>query len=107
MRYHRDPMNKWCEQAALWSMAQGSVLSIKKCIAAVETKAVTARATTEQVKGVVINGLRPHLRAAVVNHEVDTLEDVKKWTLVAESIATTSTTTPVDLVEYIAFDTII
>ncbi len=97
VRYRRDATNEWRDQAALWSMSQGATESVEHFIAAVEVKAVTARATPEQVKGAVINGLRQQLKAAVLNHEIRSLDDVKKWALVAEDIAATSLTAPMDM----------
>ena len=87
MRYRRDESNAWRDQAALWSMSQGPNETVEQFIAAVEAKAATARASTEQVKGVVLNGLRQQLRGAVLNHDIQSLEDVRKWGLVAENIA--------------------
>ena len=97
VRYHRDVTNEWRQQAALWAMKQEPNQTVEDFIAAVEAKAVAARATAEQIKGAVINGLRPDLRAAVLNHDINTLEDVKKWALVAEGLTATPSTTPIDV----------
>jgi hypothetical protein len=97
VRYRRDTTNEWRDQAALWSMTQGATESVEHFIAAVEVKAAAARATAEQIKGAVINGLRQQLKAAVLNHDITTLDDVKKWALLAEDIAATSSAVPIDL----------
>ena len=82
--FRLDPGAQWREQANLSKMLQGEHQSVEDFIIAVEKKGQSAHASSDQIKGAVMNGLKDAIKATVMNHEIATLADIKKWALVGE-----------------------
>lgn len=91
-RFQFNAANQWREVAQLWKMTQGDQ-TVEKFITSVKQKGRQAHATEEQIRMAVINGLRANLKTAVLHHDIENLEDVKRWSEVEEANETTDNST--------------
>ena len=65
-------------------------LGIIRYIAEVQRRGVQARASDDIVRHTVLSGLRPDIKAIVMQHEAATLAEVARWGRIAEGIAVTT-----------------
>jgi hypothetical protein len=77
----------WREQAELGSMKQGETEDVESFFDRVERQGRKSRARDEQIRGALLAGLKPSIKAMVQQHDIHTIADVKKWSLVTERSA--------------------
>ena len=65
-RYGLNPHTGWQRASALWNMTQGADEAVQDFIAKVRQAAADVNLPEEQMKFVIINGLRPALRAHAI-----------------------------------------
>ena len=84
-QYERDEIYKWRDSAAVWATVQGEKQSVEEYFTEVVKKAQRANLSDEQTRYSIINGLKKHIRQAVLQHEPEDLQEIKKWAMIAES----------------------
>src|SRR6267154_346421 len=84
-QYERDETYKWKDSAAVWATTQGESQTVENYFTDVLKKAQRAGLSEEQTRYSLINGLRKNIRQAVLQHEPEGVQKIKKWALVAES----------------------
>jgi hypothetical protein len=84
-RYVSNELYKWKDIVAVFDSKQTSGQSVADFSELVQWKGLRAGASEDQILAAVINGLSPYLRKHVLQHEPKTIEDVRKWGMLAES----------------------
>ena len=97
-QYKRDEAIKWKDAAEVWTVRQEQNQSVEAYISGIQMRAQKTNMSEEQTRFSVINGLKPHIRQAVLQHEIGSVEDIRKWATIAESSGTEIIDT--DLVQY-------
>ena len=69
----------------MFDLKQATGQSVEDFLALVKKKAKKAQPTEDQLNATVIKGLRPYLRQQVLQHEPKSVEEIRKWALLAES----------------------
>ena len=87
-QYGRGVADNWRDQASLWAAKQGADESVEKYITDMQRKATAAGIEVGQQKGLIINGLLPDIKEAILLRDIDTIEQLRKWALVAQDIQT-------------------
>ena len=84
-RYINAKTDQWKEIVAVFDLKQTAGQSVEDFIALVLKKGKKAQAANEQLRAAIIKGLRPYLRQQVLQHEPQSIDEIRKWALVAES----------------------
>jgi hypothetical protein len=85
-QYGRAGEDNWRDQAALWATQQKPEESVEAYISEMQRKATAAGVEAGQQKGLIINGLLPHIKAIVLIRDIDNVDQLRKWALVAQDI---------------------
>lgn len=84
IRYGPDERVQWQRTASLYQTAQGSGESVEDYVSGVTSKGAELNLPEEQLRNIVLNGLRPHLRQFVLQQNPATLDDMRKSAKLAE-----------------------
>jgi len=77
-RVSYQPTNKWKHSAAVWATVQQARQTVEDYISKVQEKALKANMSDDQTRFSIINGLRKGIRQVVVQHEPQTIADIRK-----------------------------
>ena len=91
-RYMTAHINKWKDQTQVMDLIQG-IQSVDDYITDAQNKRRKTEMPDELFKAIVIRGLRQHIRQQVMQHEPQTVEDIRKWGVVAETSEDTKDST--------------
>ena len=91
-RYMTASINKWKDQTQVMNLNQG-LQSVDDYITDAQNKRRKADMSDELFQAIIIRGLRPHIRQQVMQHEPQTVEDIRKWGVVAETSEDTKDST--------------
>src|SRR2546425_7730645 len=69
-------------------MTQKPSQNVEDFICEMQIKGLKAKTTEEQLRFSIINGLRPEIRSAVLQHPTTTIDEIRRWASVAESSQT-------------------
>ena len=69
-----------------FQLKQGVNESIEEYILQMQLKGKSAHMAENLLKHAILGGLRNEIRQVVMMHQIDTIEDIKRWGLVAESM---------------------
>ena len=83
--YKRDEVYKWKDSAAVWSTTQQPNQSVEDYFTKVLKKSMKANLSEEQTRFSLINGLKNNIRQAVLQHEPSSIQDIRRWAMIAES----------------------
>jgi hypothetical protein len=87
-KFQFNETEQWRELGQLSRMTQAQLQTTEDYVRNVRQHGQKVRATDDQIKTSILNGLRPEIQAIVMNHDIKDFEDIKKWGLVAENYAT-------------------
>ena len=90
-RYVSQKENKWQDMVALYDVMQKSGQSVADFITAVQIKANHVGADDIVTQAAVLRGLKPHIRAAVLQHDDLSLDAIRRWGTLAEKDAPAKT----------------
>jgi hypothetical protein len=69
----------------VWNYHQQPDESVEEYLNNMDKKLSKIEASTEQKRHAIINGLRPNIRQQVLQHEINSTEDIRRWSVIAES----------------------
>ena len=84
-QYKRDDVYKWRDAADMWGTVQQPGQTVEEYYTAVIKKAGRAKMAEVQILFSLINGLKKNIRQVVMQKEPKTIQDVKKWAMIAET----------------------
>ncbi len=84
-RYRTTGITGWQDSAAVWSLKQGENQSVDDYINLMEKRAAKTNIAAEQKRHAMIQGLRPSIRQQVLQHEIATIDDIRKWATISEA----------------------
>jgi len=82
--YKRDPSARWRDNADIWEMNQQASQGVEDYIGLVQQMAMRAEMSEEQLRFSVIKGLLPYIRQNVLQHDPKSIEEIKRWSILAE-----------------------
>ena len=91
-RYMTASINKWKDQTQVMNLNQG-LQSVDDYITDAQNKRRKTEMSDDLFQAIIIRGLRPHIRQQVMQHEPQTVEDIRKWGVVAETSEDTKDST--------------
>ena len=91
-RYMTASINKWKDQTQVMNLNQG-LQSVDDYITDAQNKRRKTDMSDDLFQAIIIRGLRPHIRQQVMQHEPQTVEDIRKWGVVAETSEDTKDST--------------
>ena len=100
LRFKFDEANQWREIGRLSRMHQGEGQTTSDWIREVEEAGGKVRATHDQIRMAILNGLHPEVENQIIQHDLDkeSLEDIRRWGVIAErAIANTQKTDKAEL----------
>jgi len=89
-QFKRDDSMTWRDVAHLWTLHQKEGQSCEAFLSQVESTGTRSKASAEQIRHAALNGLLPHIRAAVVMHDVTSLSSIKHYAMLQESVASSA-----------------
>jgi hypothetical protein len=84
-RYKTTGITGWQDSATLWRTKQQEAQSVDDYINKMEKLCSKTTVSDEQKRFAIITGLKPSIRAQVLQHQIDTTDDIRKWATVAEA----------------------
>ena len=84
-QYKRDEAIKWKDSASVWTVRQEQNQSAEAYISDIQKRAQKTNMTEEQIRFSIINGLKPEIRQAVLQHEIGSIADIRKWATISEA----------------------
>lgn len=84
-RYRTTGITGWQDSAAVWSLKQGEHQSVDDYINLMEKRAAKTNIADEQKRHAMLQGLRPGIRQQVLQHEIATIDDIRKWATISEA----------------------
>jgi hypothetical protein len=84
-RYKTDGITGWQDNAAIWTTKQLPSQSVDEYINLMEKKAAKTTAPDDQKRHAIIHGLRPAIRQQVLQHEIASIDQIRRWATIAES----------------------
>ncbi len=87
-RFKFDEANQWREIAGLSKMKQAELQTTEEWIQEVEDKGRKIRASPDQIRVAVLNGLLPQIDNYIMQNDAakETLQDIRKWGRIAERV---------------------
>src|SRR6267154_4782081 len=83
--YKRDSAVQWRDASEAWEIKQDINQSVEQYITLVQEKALKAKMSEEQTRFSIIRGLLPSIRSSVLQHEIESIPDLIKWSRIAEN----------------------
>ena len=78
-------MGGWQDTAMLWSCKQAPGQSVDDFINVMDKRASKIQASEETRRYAIINGLLPAIRRQVLQHDVKSVDDIRRWATIAEA----------------------
>ncbi|KAL3879836.1 hypothetical protein ACJMK2_032115 [Sinanodonta woodiana] len=91
IRYGPDERVQWQRTAALYQTVQGASEKVEDFIANIVAKGTELELPQTQIKHIIINGLKPHIRQFVLQQNPETVDDLRQSARLAEVTTTDST----------------
>src|SRR6267154_3160484 len=82
--YKRGDEVRWRNVAEVWETVQIQGQSVEEYLVNIQEKAIRTNFTEEQTRLSIINGFKDSIRRTVIQHEITTIAEVKRWALFAE-----------------------
>ena len=93
--FKRGDEVRWRDMAEVWGTVQVQGQSVEEYIVKIQEKAIRANLSEEQTRFSIINGLRKNIRQSVLQHEITSINDIKRRALMAEASVEENLTTDV------------
>ena len=84
-RYLVQEATAWKEQTQIYEITQKPDQSVDDYITLILKKARKADVSPETLKALVLKGLKPNIRAHTMQHELTSIEEIKRWAKMAEA----------------------
>ena len=84
-RYKTNALNGWQDAAAVWNYKQLPGQSVDTYINIMQRKTSKSNMSDEQKRYAIINGLKPTIRKQVLQHTIESIDDIRKWASIVEA----------------------
>ena len=85
LRYKSAGVTGWQDAAAVWGARQTDTQTVDDFINKMERLSTKVNMTAEQKQHAMLNGLKPNIRQQVIQHQLDSVDDIRRWATIAES----------------------
>src|SRR5271163_1177415 len=96
-RFRREENCKWRDVAQLWRTSQTENQSVEDYIQDMEAQGQKAHLPEETVKLAILNGFKSNIRNMCLQHEINDMTALRRWSLVAEQCDSTKSAPSSDL----------
>ena len=102
-RFKRNDFNIWSDISQLYDLKQGVTQKVEDFLYDVEQRARRANVPPDQIRYAALRGFLPHIRASVVaSKSTDTLEEIRRWAIAAETAGPHGPVAPDDMAHTVA-----
>src|SRR6266516_4077282 len=83
----RRPDAAWQEVSNLFEREQDDIEGVEAYVNDMQRRGAMCGATPDNIRCAALNGLKPYLKGIILQHNVENLDDVVKWGVIAERTA--------------------